>query len=205
MGGPKRGSQAKSGAQWACWACGPRGSSRRVDEARNEVHHAGVGACECWGERDRRTEMRFKRAQEDWARARRQTCGRGSNWRAGTPGARANEVHPPKILEVPGERERAHGQTKFKHGRELSARSTGRAQAASQPKTRFTRAGRRPKRGGDDNSNYAKNSKVPASAISLCRHLLLTVIQFMKVFFINKEEAKSLRIANLVVQLGTIL
>ncbi|KAF2314588.1 hypothetical protein GH714_027791 [Hevea brasiliensis] len=51
--------------------------------------------------------------------------------------------------------------------------------------------------GGDDDSSYAKNSEAPASAISLCRPLLLTAIQSMKVFFRNKEEAQSLRIADL--------
>ncbi|KAF2321023.1 hypothetical protein GH714_032839 [Hevea brasiliensis] len=29
-------------------ACGPRGTSRRADEVRNEVHRAGEGARECW-------------------------------------------------------------------------------------------------------------------------------------------------------------
>ncbi|XP_043807447.1 gibberellic acid methyltransferase 2 isoform X2 [Manihot esculenta] len=51
--------------------------------------------------------------------------------------------------------------------------------------------------GGDDDSSYAKNSEAPASAISLCRPLLLKAIQSMKVFFSNKDEAESLRIADL--------
>ncbi|KAF2288859.1 hypothetical protein GH714_019184 [Hevea brasiliensis] len=78
--------------------------------------------------------MRFKCAREDWERVGTQTSGRGSNWRAETPSARANEVHPPKILEAPGERGRVCGQTRFKPTRELSGRSAGCARAASRPK-----------------------------------------------------------------------
>nr|QRX39001.1 gibberellic acid methyltransferase [Hevea brasiliensis] len=51
--------------------------------------------------------------------------------------------------------------------------------------------------GGDDDSSYAKNSEAPASAISLCRPLLLTTIESMKIFFRNEEEAESLRVADL--------
>ncbi|KAF2313713.1 hypothetical protein GH714_012837 [Hevea brasiliensis] len=58
MGGPKRGSWAKSGAQRARRACGPRGSSARADKARNEVHRAGAGARERQGRAGQRTETR---------------------------------------------------------------------------------------------------------------------------------------------------
>ncbi|KAF2282408.1 hypothetical protein GH714_043985 [Hevea brasiliensis] len=56
--GPKRGSRAKSGAQRARRACGPRGSSARAGKARNEVHRAGAGARERPGRAGQRTETR---------------------------------------------------------------------------------------------------------------------------------------------------
>ncbi|KAF5735675.1 gibberellic acid methyltransferase 2 [Tripterygium wilfordii] len=53
--------------------------------------------------------------------------------------------------------------------------------------------------GGDDDGSYAKNSEAPASAITLCKPMLLTAIQSMKLFFNNNEEGgdDSLRIADL--------
>ncbi|KAF5725541.1 gibberellic acid methyltransferase 2 [Tripterygium wilfordii] len=54
--------------------------------------------------------------------------------------------------------------------------------------------------GGDDDGSYAKNSEAPASAITLCKPMLLTAIQSMKLFFNNNEEGAdhdSLRIADL--------
>ncbi|GMY16066.1 gibberellic acid methyltransferase [Fagus crenata] len=50
--------------------------------------------------------------------------------------------------------------------------------------------------GGDDDGSYAKNSEAPASAITLCKPLLLTAIQSLKLF---KEEGikDSIRIADL--------
>ncbi|KAH7572789.1 hypothetical protein JRO89_XS03G0014000 [Xanthoceras sorbifolium] len=58
--------------------------------------------------------------------------------------------------------------------------------------------------GGDDDGSYAKNSQAPASAITLCKPLLLNAInQSMKLFFKTKEEQEkaehsiSLRIADL--------
>ncbi|KAJ0020851.1 hypothetical protein Pint_31494 [Pistacia integerrima] len=51
--------------------------------------------------------------------------------------------------------------------------------------------------GGDDDGSYAKNSQAPASAMTLCKPLLLTAIQSMKLFFNNKDEADSVRIADL--------
>ncbi|OMO57808.1 SAM dependent carboxyl methyltransferase [Corchorus olitorius] len=52
--------------------------------------------------------------------------------------------------------------------------------------------------GGDDDFSYAKNSEAPASAIALCKPLLLNSIQSMKLFFHGKKEAvDSIRIADL--------
>lgn len=51
--------------------------------------------------------------------------------------------------------------------------------------------------GGDDDVSYAKNSQAPASAITLCKPLLFTAIQSMNLFFKSKEDADSLRIADL--------
>lgn len=51
--------------------------------------------------------------------------------------------------------------------------------------------------GGDDDGSYAKNSQAPASAITLCKPLLLTAIQSMKLFFNSKDETDSVRVADL--------
>lgn len=45
--------------------------------------------------------------------------------------------------------------------------------------------------GGDEDSSYAKNSQASASAITLCKPLLLTAIQSMKLFFIETNEGDS--------------
>ncbi|KAF2302583.1 hypothetical protein GH714_037894 [Hevea brasiliensis] len=104
-------------------------SSARADEARNEVHRAEAGARERLGRARQRTETRFKRAREDWAGAGGRTCGRGSNWRAGTPGARGQtRFSSPKLLEALGERARGGRNEVQAHA------GAGRARAASPPK-----------------------------------------------------------------------
>lgn len=49
--------------------------------------------------------------------------------------------------------------------------------------------------GGDGDGSYAKNSEAPASAITLCKPLLFTALQSLKLFFFKEDE--SLRIADL--------
>ncbi|GLT39390.1 hypothetical protein SLA2020_135830 [Shorea laevis] len=51
--------------------------------------------------------------------------------------------------------------------------------------------------GGDGDSSYAKNSEASASAITLCQPLLLSALQSMKLFFLSKEDADSIRVADL--------